>query len=248
MHIPTMAYRLLLLLATGIILAGCASSGVSRGAESGVDKGVQSSRNVYDNMTAESDPALSYSNSSQTTKGALIGGASGAVVGAMSSKIGVFSGAAVGAMVGAGIGAYVDAHTTLEDRLANRGILIVVLGDQVLLVIPSVTLFEPGTATIKQEAYSTLNMVSAYINRYTKTLVKISAFTSPLGPENVNIALSKDQAHHVENYLLETGMDSRVIYAEGFGGTHLVARPSSTANWDSSDNYRVEITLEKLDA
>lgn len=245
--LPITSSRLVLLFAISLFfLVGCASSGISRGAASGVDKAVQGTKDIYNSATSDSDIPDAYQNASQTSKGAIIGGSMGAIGGAMSSKIGILPGAALGAVVGAGVGAYIDAHTTLEDRLENRGVSIIVLGDQILIVLSSARLFEPASANISSQAYSTLNMVADYINRYDKTLVKIAAYTNPLGPSEVNLALSRDQAHSVERYLLETGMDARIIYAEGYGGTHLVERRSHV--WDGSDNYRIEITLEKLSA
>lgn len=247
---PVISSRcLLLLLSFLFFFTGCASSEVARSSASGVDKTVQGSRDLYNSATSDGDIATSYQNTSQTTKGALIGGSVGVVAGAMSSKLGMLPGAALGAVIGAGFGAYIDAHTTLEDRLENRGVSVVTLGDQVLIVIASSRLFPPASAELKPQAYSTLDMVAQYINRYDKTLVRISAYTNPIGPSDVNTALSREQAHSVEKYLLETGMDARVIYAEGYGGTHLVENCSDTCSetWDSSDNYRIEITMEKLD-
>ncbi len=238
--------HLLLLASCLFLLAGCASSGVARSSASGVDKTVQGSKDLYNAATDESDMAGSYQNTSQTTKGAMIGGAIGAISGTMSSRIGILPAAGLGAVVGAAFGAYIDAHTTLVDRLENRGVSVVVLGDQVLIVVASSRLFQPASANLYPQAYSTLDMVAKFINQYDKVMVKISAYTNPLGPPNVNLALSQGQAHAVEKYLLETGMDARVIYAQGYGGTHLVEPLSK--NWDGSDNYRVEITLEKLEA
>lgn len=243
---PFMVSQLLLLVPCLLMLTGCASSGVARGSATAVDKTVQSVQNVYSDP-GSGDVANAYQNTSQTTKGAILGASAGAITGAIySSKIGFFSGAAIGAIVGAGVGAYVDAHTTLEDRLENRGVSLVTLGDQMLIVIPSQRIFEPDTANISPEAYSTLNMVTQYINRYDKILVKVAAYTAPLEPKEIELAFSREQAHNVLRYLQEAGMDARVYYAEGYGGTHLVEPVSRQSGYN--DNYRIEITLEKLQA
>lgn len=241
-----MVSQLLVLLSCVSMLTGCASSGVARGSASAVDRTVQSAENIY-NDPGSGDVANAYQNTSQTTKGAILGGSAGAITGAIySSRIGFFSGAAVGAILGAGIGAYIDAHTTLEDRLENRGVTLVTLGDQMLVIIPSSRLFESGTARISPEAYSTLNMVTQYINRYTKIMVKVGAYTAPLEPKEISLALSREQASNVLQYLQEAGMDARVYYAEGYGCTQLV-EPVTSRNYNG-DNYRIEITLEKLQA
>lgn len=231
------------LLACGFILMGCASSNVSRDVSSGVDMGVQNAKNLYDGAT-EGDLADSYQNTSQTAKGALIGGAAGAATGMMSSSVGFLPGTAIGLILGASYGAYIDANANIQDKLENRGVNVIVLGDQVLVVVPSARLFNPMTSNINPSAYSTLDLITRYLNCYTKMLVKVAAYTNDLGSRCVNRYLSEQQAKAVAKYFIDNGMDARMLYAVGYGGTHLV--DSTSKIWDSSDNYRIEITLERL--
>lgn len=231
---------LLLFISLSFILSGCASSDVARDAASSIDLGVQNAKNL---TSGETDIAESYQNANQTTKGALIGGAAGAVTGLVSTSIGFFPGAITGAILGGSYGAYIDANTNIIDQLENRGVNVVVLGDQVLVMVPSARIFVPWTSNIKSQAYSTLNLISCYINGYTKMLVKIAAYTDVTGSPDGDLSLSRQQAEQVEKFLIATGIDARVLYAEGYGGTHLVVRNSG--EWDN-DNYRIEITLEKL--
>lgn len=227
----------------GFILCGCASSNVSRDVTSNIDEGVENTRNMIDGATGGS-VADSYQNASQRAKGAMLGGAAGGVTGAMSSAIGIVPGALVGAVLGASYGGYIDKNTSVEDQLQNRGATVVVLGDQVMIVLPSARIFTPMSSRIKPDAYSTLNLVSKYINSYTKMLVKVAVYTGAFGSSDVNLSLSQDQAESVSKYLAEAGTDARVLYATGYGGTHLVQK--NTNVWDGNDNYRIEITLEKL--
>lgn len=236
---------LLYLIACGFILSGCASSNVTRDVSSGVDTGVQNAKNLYDGAT-DGDITDSYQNTSQETKGALMGGAAGAVTGVMSTSVGFVPGTLAGVILGASYGSYIDSNTSLQDQLDNRGVNIIVLGDQVLIVIPSARLFNPMSASINPSAYSTLSLVAKYINSYDKMLVKVSAYTNDLGSQSVNLSLSEQQAKAVAKYLLASGLDARLLYAAGYGGTHLV--DSNKTVWDGSDNYRIEITLEKLHA
>lgn len=225
-----------------LFLASCASSNVSREAASNVDLGVQNAKNLADNV-GDLNIADTYQNSSQTTKGVLLGGAAGGVAGALTSGVGVLPGTAVGAIMGGSYGAYIDSNTTLKDRLENRGVTMIVLGDQVLIILPSSRIFDYNSASIKKQAYSTLKLVAQYINQYTKMLVKVSGYTDNSGADNVDLSLSKQQAEAVAKVLLADGVDARVLYADGYGSSRLVSK--SDLDWDS-DNYRVEITLEKL--
>lgn len=226
-----------------LFLTGCASSAVSRDVSSNVDQGVQNAGNLYEGTTS-GNIADTYQNSSQASKGAIIGGVGGAMVGTFSSGVGLIPGTIIGTAAGASYGSYIDANTTLRDRLDNRGATIVTLGDQILIVIPSDRLFNPLTASVKPQAYSTIELLAQYINQYTKTLVKVSAFTPVTGSPRAEMVLSKMQAENIAKLLFASGVDARILYAEGYGGTHLVV-PTSLS-WGESDNYRIEITLEKL--
>jgi len=230
----------LLFLLMSLILSGCASSDVSRDAAANVDLGVQNARNL---ISTDGSIADTYQNANQATKGAILGGTAGAVTGALVSPIGVLPGAAAGVIFGASYGSYIDSNMSLQDQLENRGATIVVLGDQILVVIPSARLFDAWTSTLKPQAYSTLRLVSRFINGYTKMLVKVSAYTSDTGSSSVDLALSQQQADAVSKTLLASGIDARLLYAVGQGSSHLVMK--NTGEWDS-DNYRIEITLEKL--
>jgi outer membrane protein OmpA-like peptidoglycan-associated protein len=225
-----------------ILLQGCASSDISRGAAGQVDKAYM-----------ETDYALnhpdsggfidSYQNASQTTKGALLGGAAGAGTGSMSSGIGVIPGAAVGAIFGGALGAYIDSHTTLVDKLENRGVKVISLGDHLLLVIPSSMLFNEMTANIRPHAYSILDLITQFVSGYPNMAVNVAAYTgAAILPEKISLALSQQQADAVVKYLWTKGIDTRLLSAAGRGGTKLVAH--NIPEW-RSDNYRVEITMEK---
>jgi outer membrane protein OmpA-like peptidoglycan-associated protein len=233
----------ILILALMTALTSCASSNVSRTAASNADMGFDNAEKLGTKFS-NGDVVESYQNSSQAAKGALLGGAAGALTGAASSSVGFVPGMLTGMIVGASYGAYIDSQSTVGDQLENRGATIVELGDQILLVIPSARIFEGMTDSIKPQGYSTLNLATAYLNKYTTTLVKISAYTDDIGEQSSNLALSKQQAHRVERYFVSNGLNTRVLYADGYGGRNLVMK--NTEEWGRSDNYRIEITLEKL--
>jgi len=226
-------------------LVSCASSPVARTAASNVDTGKQNAKNLV-NFDSNSSLAQTYQNTSQTTKGALLGGAAGAVAGYFVSGVGVFAGTAGGAILGASYGAYIDSLTTLQDKLENRGANVVEIGDQILIIVPSSRLFGYMSDQLQPQAYSTMDLLAQYINTFDKVLVKVSGYTNDTGSPRVDLALSQQQAKTVAKTLTLYKVDTRVLYAEGYGGTHLVAKNSN--DWDNSDNYRIEITLEKLPA
>lgn len=224
-------------------LLGCADSGVSRGAANQVDAAYENSNSLLTHA-GDNDPADAYQNAPQTTKGIIIGATAGAITGAVTSgTVGLLPGMAGGAALGGFLGAYVDYHTTIIDQLENRGVKVVVLGDQVLLILPAEQIFKGMTPKINYQAYSTLDLVSTYINLYATMLVKIAAYTNDTGDAQVNCVVSQQQANAVQKYLWQH-INTRVMTANGYGGTNLLER--NNMNWDQGLNHRIEITLQKL--
>lgn len=225
------------------LLQGCASSNVSREANDNATVGYQNASSSLGNL-GNGSIADSYSNTSQAAKGALMGGVAGAVTGGLIHGVGAVPGLAVGAVLGGAYGAYIDSNTSLLDRLDNRGVKVMVLGDQIMLAIPSDHIFNSTTSVIKPGAYSTLDLVANYINSFHTMTVRVSAYTSGIGSSRVNLALSKEQAESIVRYLWQKNVNTRMMTAMGMGGTKPVV--DDTAGWDNNWNYRIEITMEKM--
>ncbi|MCD6039402.1 MAG: yiaD 2 [Gammaproteobacteria bacterium] len=236
-------YKVLTIFLLFILLGGCASSDVSRGTASEADKAYLDAD--YALSHSESDGLTdAYQNSSQTSKGGVVGSLAGVGVSSLNSGVGVLPGLGVGAIFGGALGAYIDSHTTLADKLENRGVKVIILGDQVMLVLPSVLVFNEMTSNIRSHAYSTLDLVAQFIGHYPNMSVNVAAYSSASGsPEKVNLALTQQQAAAVAKYLWIKGVNTRLLSSMGYGGEKLVT--ANKPDWNS-DNFRVEITLEKL--
>ncbi|HLB58175.1 MAG TPA: OmpA family protein [Gammaproteobacteria bacterium] len=226
-----------------LFLQGCASSDLSRSASNEADDMHLQTSNLLNNP-GEGSAIIDYQNASQTAKGVFLGGGVGAAVGSMTSSIGLLGGAAGGAIFGGALGAYIDSHTTLRDKLENRGVRVIVLGDQILLVLPSATIFQGMTPRLRPESYYTLNQVAELISGYPNITVKVAANVTMAGPSRINRVVSQQQADTIVKYLWQQGIDTRLLYAIGEGDQYRVTK--DTFDSIASDNYRVEITLEKL--
>jgi len=221
-----------------LLLTSCASSDLQRSGAYTIDT-------KYHDLTtthiSENNPVDAYQNSNQVARGAIVGGIAGGVTGLATSGLGILPGAAGGAFVGSVLGAYVNNQTNLMDQLENRGVKTVVLGDQILIVMSSDRIFHAFSPNIRLQAYSTLDMVAQFINKFTSMSVKVSAFTNKSLPCAIAQAVTQQQANAVMKYLWGR-VNTRLLTAQGYGGTHLVE--SNALVW--GDNYRIEITLEKL--
>jgi intracellular multiplication protein IcmN len=236
-------YKIVFIFFLFIFIQGCASSDVSRGAANEADKAYLDTDYALSHAESDGLPDA-YQNTSQATKGAVMGSVAGVGASSMNSGISLLPGLAVGAIFGGALGAYIDAHTTLADKLENRGVKVIMLGDQIMLVLPSVLVFNEMTSNIRSHAYSTLDLVAQFINHYPNMSVNVAAYTSESGsPEKVNLALTQQQAAAIVKYLWIKGINTRLLSASGYGGGKLVA--ANKPDWNS-DNFRVEITLEKL--
>lgn len=222
-----------------LLLSGCAASNISRNAQNGVDFGMCNARSL---VCGDFDPLEAYQNSSQTTKGILLGGATGAVAGGLaSSEVGVLPGLAIGAILGGALGAFIDANTTLLDRLENRGAKVIILGDQVLIVIPSARVFCGMSSCISCKAYPLLDATAQFLRCCTtKISVTIGAHSGSSDCDRVSRAVTVEQANSLVRYFWARGVNTRLLVGIGYGGS----QPVSCSDWGS--NYRIEIRLENL--
>ena len=226
-----------------LLLTGCVSSQVSRDVTSNTDRGVHNAKELF-YSAGQGNIADTYQNTNQAVKGAVVGGAAGAVVGAFSSGVGVLPGTAIGTVFGASYGSYLDANTSLQDQIINRGAIVVVLGDKVKIIWPTARLFFKGSACIKPSAYSSLYLLTDYINHYTSMLVKVTGYTDRMQDANQSVILSQQQADAVVKFLWGAGLNTRLLSAKGMGAASFVERPNGGGE---SENNRIEITLKKLD-
>jgi outer membrane protein OmpA-like peptidoglycan-associated protein len=224
-------------------LSGCASSSVERNAATTVDNAYQSSNYALVHA-ADNSTVNGFQNATQTSKGIIIGTTSGAVVGGVTSGVpGVLPFAVGGAIIGGVLGAWIDYHTNLIDRLENRGVKVYVLGDQMMLILPSSWIFEGRTARLQPQSKSTLDVVAEFIRQYPTMSVKVAAYTNDVGDNEVNCYISQQQADTIVKYLWPR-VDTRLLFASGNGGSHLIV--PNNLNWIEGENYRVEISFEKL--
>lgn len=226
-----------------LFLQSCASSNVSREANDNAAVGYQNAASSVENL-GDGSVADTYDNMSQSSKGAIIGGVAGAAAGGLIHGVGAIPGLAVGAILGGAYGAYIDSNTSLLDQLDNRGVKVIVLGDQVMLVLRSNRVFNAMTPQIRPGAYSTLDLVSAYLNKMTTMTIKVAAYTNTGGSERINCSLSKEQAESIVRYLWARKTNTRMLTAAGMGSADPVTK--SASEWDDGWNYRVEITTQKM--
>jgi outer membrane protein OmpA-like peptidoglycan-associated protein len=197
------------------------------------------------------DPYTGEKKVSDTTKGAGIGAAAGAVVGlltggdAAAHRKNALIAAGVGALAGGAIGNYMDRQeANLRHDLQGTGVSVTRMGDNITLNMPGNITFKTNSAELDPSFYKVLNSVDIVLKKYDKTVVEVAGHTDNTGSAQYNQALSERRANAVAQYLESQGLTSNRVVTVGAGETRPVADNSTPEGRQA--NRRVELTLTPL--
>jgi outer membrane protein OmpA-like peptidoglycan-associated protein len=197
------------------------------------------------------DPYTGDKKVSDTTKGAGIGAAAGAVVGlltggdAAAHRKNALIAAGVGALAGGAIGNYMDRQQAeLRHELAGTGVSVTRMGDNITLNMPGNITFKTDSAEIDPSFYKVLNSVDIVLKKYNKTVVEVAGHTDSVGAAEYNQKLSERRANAVAQYLETQGLASNRVVTIGAGEARPVADNSTPEGRQA--NRRVELTLTPL--
>lgn len=199
------------------------------------------------------DPYTGEKKVSDTTKGAGIGAAAGAVVGlltggdAAAHRKNALIAAGVGALAGGAIGNYMDRQeANLRHELAGTGVSVTRIGDNITLNMPGNITFKSDSSELDPSFYQVLNSVDLILKKYDKTVVEVAGHTDSTGSAEYNQKLSERRANSVAQYLEGQGLATNRVVTIGAGETHPVADNATPAGRQA--NRRVELTLTPLTA
>lgn len=186
---------------------------------------------------------------SNATKGALIGAAGGAAIGALTNKNqrgrNALIGAGIGAAAGGGIGYYMDRQEEeLRNELRAAGVSVERRGDTIALNMQNDILFPVGSSTLESRAQEVLRAVAIVLKKYDETKVNVYGFTDTTGTAARNTELSQRRAQVVADELMSNGVASARLNTQGMGETNL--KVSTADNVAEARNRRVEIVLEPM--
>ena len=197
------------------------------------------------------DPYSGNRKVSNTTKGAGIGAAVGAVAGiltggdARAHRKNALIAAGVGALAGGAVGQYMDRQESkLRAQLSGTGVSVTRDGNNIILNMPGNITFQTDSADLKGDFYNVLNSVSLVLKEYDKTILEVAGHTDNTGASAYNQALSERRANSVAQYLESHGVNSQRVMTVGAGETHPVA--SNGTPEGRAQNRRVELSLEPI--
>ena len=188
---------------------------------------------------------------SKTTQGAAIGAVVGAAAGLLTGddsrerRRRALIGAGVGALGGGAVGRYMDAQEAkLRQRLANSGVGVQRVGDEIQLIMPGNITFATGQASLRSDFFDVLNSVALVLDEYDQTLIDVVGFTDNTGATAYNQSLSERRAQAVARYLSAQGVNQARIGTAGAGESQPIASNSTPSG--RQQNRRVELSLVPL--
>jgi OmpA-OmpF porin, OOP family len=101
--------------------------------------------------------------------------------------------------------------------------------------------FAQGTAEVLPESKDAMEMLLRFLSQNPGVTVELIGHTDNQGDFDLNVALSKQRADVVKNFLLSRGIVPRQVRTRGYGGIH----PALTNNYEKNRplNRRVEIRI-----
>ena len=181
----------------------------------------------------------------KTRSGAAIGAGIGAVIGLL-SKGDKFDNAAIGPAIGglggAAIGSYQDQQERkLRAQLANSGVEVQRVGNNITLDMPGGVTFATNSADINANFYTVLDKVAATLGEFNQTVIEVAGHTDSTGSRAYNMSLSERRAGSVVSYLSSKGVARERMISVGAGPDHPVDTNDTPEG--RAQNRRVEITI-----
>jgi outer membrane protein OmpA-like peptidoglycan-associated protein len=179
-------------------------------------------------------------------KGAAIGAGSGAVVGGLIGKaagntiLGAIIGAAIGGAAGAYIGHYMDKQAA-EMRRDLEGARVERVGEGIKITFDSGLLFDVDKWDLRDTSKENLANLAKILNKYPDTNILIEGHTDFTGPDDHNLALSKQRAEAVSFYMAQLNVSSSRFSMKGYGEAQPIATNDTPEG--RQKNRRVDIAI-----
>jgi outer membrane protein OmpA-like peptidoglycan-associated protein len=184
----------------------------------------------------------------KTTTGAAIGAGLGVIAGLISGddskerKQNAIKGALIGGAGGAVVGNVLDKQAAeLQKSLGNDRVTITNTGDRLIVSLPQDITFASDSATLSSGIQSDLNAVATNLQSYPNSTVQVIGHSDSTGEEGYNQNLSVQRANSVVNVLAGAGVSFTRLQGIGRGEDQPVA--SNLTEEGKAQNRRVEIVI-----
>ena len=122
-------------------------------------------------------------------------------------------------------------NAVLATRDTPRGLVVTMAG----------VLFATGKYNLRPDAQMRLARLAGIVTSHPGLNLQVEGYTDNIGSDEFNQKLSEQRAEAVRDFLIQQGVDTRAITAQGFGEARPVADNSTAAG--RQENRRVEIIV-----
>jgi outer membrane protein OmpA-like peptidoglycan-associated protein len=188
-----------------------------------------------------------------TRQGTMLGAGLGAAIGLVTGDSpeerarNAAAGAVIGGVGGAITGSILDRQEAeLRRDLEQDGVIINNTGDELVVSFTDNILFDVDSAAVKPAFQDELRTLSASLQRYPGSIVRVTGHTDNTGDAAYNQRLSERRAGSVANVLISNGVASSRIVATGSGEAQPVA--SNLTPEGRALNRRVDVVIVPTNA
>jgi len=172
--------------------------------------------------------------------GILVGAGIGAMTGAELFPLP----AIVGGIMGGAIADAIMANRTLADRITAQGVMIIRVGDEFRMILPSHLFFHDRSTRLNHGYDPVLRQIAEFLRKFETVDVEVAGYTDCVGPPWRDLALSRQQAYNLMKRLYAFDVDTRMMYASGYGASDPIASNCSVKGHRL--NQRIEIRWRRL--
>lgn len=180
-----------------------------------------------------------------TRRGAVIGGAAGAVAGGVignqtgSTARGAIIGAVLGGVAGSIIGRKMDERAAQISQDVP-GAIVERVGEGIQITFPSGVLFDFDSDVVRPDAATHLDNLTRHLRQYDDSNLMIAGHTDDVGGADYNQALSERRAESAARYMMAQGLERHIATA-GLGEREALVSNASDAG--RQKNRRIEIAI-----
>lgn len=141
------------------------------------------------------------------------------------------------------VGPYMaDLNAELRRQTAGIGLDVLQIGGGVVIRIPAIFTFDPGSASVKPTTDATLLEIARTVKTRNRTFVDVLAHTDLSGSAQGNQLLSERRAAAVASYLSTHGVSRARIASRGLGKSAPLYSPEASEDQKAA-NRRIEIRI-----
>ncbi len=109
-----------------------------------------------------------------------------------------------------------EQQANLLSAISKGGVRRLAVGDELRLILPNADFFIKGTPRLKISSYPTLSLLVTLLNQRKNFGIDVLTFTPTPDLQQETSDLARQQALAIEDYLLDHGLNTRIIVARAW--------------------------------